>query len=108
MDIKKNKENTIPTILISLIKISTISFIKKVMMNKFTPQRFKCHTPIKEIKLDATSNPNNAGYQSPNFFIAGANTPGKLNTIQIKPNTQTMVSKTGRFFNIPSIFKKLI
>jgi len=65
-----------------------------------------CHTPTKEIKFDATNNPNKAGYQSPNFFTAGEKTAGKLNTIQMYPNTQTVVSNTGRF--LINVSKKII
>src|SRR3972149_6460887 len=67
------------------------------MMYKLTPHLFKCHTPIKEIKLIATIKPNKAGYQSPSFFTEGENTAGKLNTIQINPNIQTSDSNFGRF-----------
>jgi hypothetical protein len=55
------------------------------------------------MKLAATINPNNAGYQSPNFFTEGENTAGKLNTIQIKPRMQTMVNNIGRFLITDSI-----
>ena len=105
MDIRKNTENTMPKTLTSSMIINTISFKKKMIINKLAPQRFMCQTPIKEIKLPATINPNKAGYQSPNFFMAGENTPGKLNTIHINPNTQTSVSNFGRFFNVVSILK---
>lgn len=57
-----------------------------------------CQTPIKEIKLAATINPNKAGYQSPNFFMEGEKTAGKETTTQQKPSMQTMVNNKGRFF----------
>lgn len=88
----------------SLIRIRIISFTKKEITNKLTPQRFMCHTPIYEIKLTATINPKRAGYQSPSFFTEGENTAGKLNTIQVKPNTQTKVSNFGRFLIMDSIW----
>jgi hypothetical protein len=56
-----------------------------------------CHTPIYEIKLLATINPNKAGYQSPIFLIEGEKTDGKLNTIQIKPRIQMILIRRGRF-----------
>jgi len=105
MDIKKNNEKTIPIKLTSSIAINTISFTKKAIANTFTPQRFICQTPINDIKLAATINPNNAGYQSPSFFTDGENTPIKPNIIQIKPKMHTMVSNTGRFLIVVSILK---
>ncbi len=68
-------------------------------MKRWTPQRFMCQTPMYEIKLVATIKPNNAGYQSPIFFIAGENTDGKLKTIQIKPRIQTILIRVGRFMD---------
>gem|GEM_PF-5635532 len=80
-----------------------ISFIKKAIIYKLAPHLFMCQTPINAIKLIATIKPNKAGYQSPSFFTEGENTAGKLNTIQIKPKTQTSVSNFGRCLIIDSI-----
>lgn len=51
------------------------------------------------MKLLATINPNNAGYQSPIFLMAGENTEGKLNTIQVKPRIQMIRIRTGRLMD---------
>lgn len=57
------------------------------------------------MKLEATINPNNAGYQSPIFFMDGENTAGRLNTIHIKPSTQTTDNNIGRFRVTTSILR---
>lgn len=49
------------------------------------------------IKLPATKNPYKAGTKSPNFFTAGENTAGKVNTIDIKPIMQMNVMMPGLF-----------
>ncbi len=49
------------------------------------------------MKLQATINPNKAGYQSPIFLIEGEKTAGKLNTIHIKPRIQITEMRVGRF-----------
>lgn len=73
------------------------------MMNKLHPHRFMFHTPIYEIKLEATIIPKSAGYQSPSFLIEGENTAGRLKTIHIKPMIQTMVINTGLFLTTTAI-----
>lgn len=91
----KKIDITMPIKLTSLIVMSIDSFMKKVIINKLHHHRFIFQTPIKEIKLKATINPNKAGYQSPSFLMEGENTAGKLNTTQIKPRMQTTEIKKG-------------
>ena len=72
-----------------LSDIKVISLTKKTIINNSTPQRFMCHTPIREINWSVMINPKSMGIKSPNFFMDGINKIG--NDVNTKTMTMAVV-----------------